>query len=284
MLAHQDYWLPQLNAGLVLAMGPVADPNGDYGVMLANVPSLKMLEDWQAKDPAILSRARFRVQKLSRCRRSALRRSSRSRRSPRFPRRGLQTEGRRSRRDAHGHRNPCSHPRRVDLRGHRRQMVQAARRLGEGGRAFGRTRNREGDAGGQLARGGRPVRDRRRFRRDRRDRRAARFAERGARPARRSLRLKADASGPQVCAGASAFRHAARALGRQNGGRKQYRPWRGRRQRQARASAQGRRDRRARQARAACPGARRRLRPRPPPRPSALHPSRTTLRARSACV
>jgi hypothetical protein len=55
MLAHQDYWLPQLNAGLVLAMGPVVDPNGAYGVMLANVPSLKMLEAWQAQDPALLA-------------------------------------------------------------------------------------------------------------------------------------------------------------------------------------------------------------------------------------
>jgi uncharacterized protein YciI len=53
MLAHQDYWLPQLNAGLVLAMGPVADPKGAYGVMLAQAPSLKMLEDWQSQDPAI---------------------------------------------------------------------------------------------------------------------------------------------------------------------------------------------------------------------------------------
>ena len=59
MLAHQDYWLPQVNAGLVLLMGPVLDPQGAYGVMVANVPSLKMLEDWQAKDPVILVRAGF---------------------------------------------------------------------------------------------------------------------------------------------------------------------------------------------------------------------------------
>jgi uncharacterized protein len=59
MLAHQDYWLPQVNAGLVLLMGPVLDPHGAYGVMVANVPSLKMLEDWQAKDPVILARAGF---------------------------------------------------------------------------------------------------------------------------------------------------------------------------------------------------------------------------------
>jgi hypothetical protein len=55
MLAHQDYWLPQVNAGLILVMGPVLDPKGAYGVMIANVPSLKMLEDWESKDPAILS-------------------------------------------------------------------------------------------------------------------------------------------------------------------------------------------------------------------------------------
>ena len=55
MLAHQDYWLPQLNAGLVLLMGPVVDPKGGYGVMVANVPSLKMLEEWQSQDPIIRS-------------------------------------------------------------------------------------------------------------------------------------------------------------------------------------------------------------------------------------
>ena len=59
MLAHQDYWLPQVNAGLVLVMGPVLDPKGAYGVMIANVPSLKMLEDWEARDPVIVSRRGF---------------------------------------------------------------------------------------------------------------------------------------------------------------------------------------------------------------------------------
>jgi hypothetical protein len=55
MLSHQDYWLSYLNAGLVIVMGPVNDPSGAYGVMVAHAPSLKMLEDWQADDPAILS-------------------------------------------------------------------------------------------------------------------------------------------------------------------------------------------------------------------------------------
>ena len=51
MLAPQVYWLPQLIAGLVLAMGPVSVPAGSYGVLIVNVPSLKMLEDWQTMDP-----------------------------------------------------------------------------------------------------------------------------------------------------------------------------------------------------------------------------------------
>jgi hypothetical protein len=55
MLAHQDFWLPHVNAGLVVAMGPVADPKGAYGVMIVNAPSLKMLEDWEAQDPVSLS-------------------------------------------------------------------------------------------------------------------------------------------------------------------------------------------------------------------------------------
>jgi hypothetical protein len=55
MLAHQDYWLPHVNAGLVLVMGPVADPKGAYGVMIANTPSLRMLEGWEAQDPIILA-------------------------------------------------------------------------------------------------------------------------------------------------------------------------------------------------------------------------------------
>ena len=55
MLAHQDYWLPHVNAGLVLVMGPVLDPKGAYGVMIVNTPSLKLLEDWEASDPIILA-------------------------------------------------------------------------------------------------------------------------------------------------------------------------------------------------------------------------------------
>jgi hypothetical protein len=53
MRAHADHWLPHLAAGLVIAMGPVADRSGGYGVMIANSPSLGWLERAQADDPVI---------------------------------------------------------------------------------------------------------------------------------------------------------------------------------------------------------------------------------------
>jgi len=59
MRSHADYWLPHVNAGLVIAMGPVADPAGGYGVMIANAPSLSWLERAQADDPAIRAGAGF---------------------------------------------------------------------------------------------------------------------------------------------------------------------------------------------------------------------------------
>ena len=59
MLAHQDYWLPQVNAGVVVAMGSVLDPRGGYGALIVNADSTEMLEGWQAKDPAILSSLGF---------------------------------------------------------------------------------------------------------------------------------------------------------------------------------------------------------------------------------
>ena len=59
MRAHQDYWLPHLNAGLVIAMGPVADPEGGWAVLLAMAPSLSFLETAQAEDPALRIGCRF---------------------------------------------------------------------------------------------------------------------------------------------------------------------------------------------------------------------------------
>jgi hypothetical protein len=65
MRAHVDYWLPHVAAGTVVAMGPVADPAGIWGVAIVNAPSLAWLEDAQAKDPAVLSGRGFVYENFS---------------------------------------------------------------------------------------------------------------------------------------------------------------------------------------------------------------------------
>lgn len=64
MRAHADYWLPHLGAGLVIAMGPVADPAGAWELAIVNAPSLGWLQAEQAKDPAIQSGRGFAYQNL----------------------------------------------------------------------------------------------------------------------------------------------------------------------------------------------------------------------------
>ena len=68
MRAHVDYWLPHLNAGLVIAMGPVADPEGVWGVMIANAPSRGWLEGVQARIRRSAPASGF-VMRTSSCRR-----------------------------------------------------------------------------------------------------------------------------------------------------------------------------------------------------------------------
>jgi uncharacterized protein len=65
MLAHQDYWLPYVGAGIVIAMGPVADPAGAWGVAIVNAPSREALDAWQANDPAVLSASGFTYETFS---------------------------------------------------------------------------------------------------------------------------------------------------------------------------------------------------------------------------
>ncbi len=47
------------SAGLVIVMGPVVDPAGGYGLMIANAPSLGWLQRAQADDPVIKAGAGF---------------------------------------------------------------------------------------------------------------------------------------------------------------------------------------------------------------------------------
>jgi uncharacterized protein YciI len=55
MRAHREYWTPRVETGLVVAMGPVADPAGGYGVAIIEAASEAMLEAMQAADPVIAS-------------------------------------------------------------------------------------------------------------------------------------------------------------------------------------------------------------------------------------
>jgi uncharacterized protein len=55
MRGHREYWTPRVETGVVVAMGPVADPAGGYGIAIIEVPSLAALERMQASDPAIAS-------------------------------------------------------------------------------------------------------------------------------------------------------------------------------------------------------------------------------------
>ena len=59
MRSHREYWMPRVETGVVIAMGPVADPAGGYGVAIIEAPSLGALEAMQASDPAIASKRGF---------------------------------------------------------------------------------------------------------------------------------------------------------------------------------------------------------------------------------
>jgi uncharacterized protein len=59
MRGHREYWMPRVEIGVVIAMGPVDDRSGAYGVAIVEAPSLMALEAMQASDPAIMARRGF---------------------------------------------------------------------------------------------------------------------------------------------------------------------------------------------------------------------------------
>jgi uncharacterized protein len=59
MRRHREYWMPRVEIGVVIAMGPVADPAGAYGVAIVEAASLMALEAMQGSDPTILSKLGF---------------------------------------------------------------------------------------------------------------------------------------------------------------------------------------------------------------------------------
>ena len=55
MRRHREYWMPRVEIGLVIAMGPVLDPSGGYGVAIIEAGSRMALDAMLGSDPAILA-------------------------------------------------------------------------------------------------------------------------------------------------------------------------------------------------------------------------------------
>ena len=52
MQAHVLYWMPFVQDGTVIVLGPVADPKGGYGVSIMGVNDRSHLDQLVADDPA----------------------------------------------------------------------------------------------------------------------------------------------------------------------------------------------------------------------------------------
>ncbi len=52
MQHHVAYWKPFVEKGIVLALGPVLDPKGGFGIAIIGVEDEKQLETLIADDPA----------------------------------------------------------------------------------------------------------------------------------------------------------------------------------------------------------------------------------------
>ncbi|MEO8883294.1 MAG: SRPBCC domain-containing protein [Devosia sp.] len=59
MMAHMGYWRPLMAEGKVIALGPVNDPKGSWGLGLMRVDSETELLDLQGRDPAVLAGLRY---------------------------------------------------------------------------------------------------------------------------------------------------------------------------------------------------------------------------------
>ncbi len=52
MQAHASYWMPYVQDGTVIVLGPVADPKGGYGIMVIEVTDKTRVDQLTAEDPA----------------------------------------------------------------------------------------------------------------------------------------------------------------------------------------------------------------------------------------
>ena len=64
MQAHARYLTNQLQLGKAIAFGPVADPRGDWGVVIVSAPDQSAVEAMRDADPAILSERGFHYEIL----------------------------------------------------------------------------------------------------------------------------------------------------------------------------------------------------------------------------
>ena len=55
MLAHQQYMRPYVESGMVIALGPVADPKGGWGLGLVEALDRSEVERLPAGDPVVLA-------------------------------------------------------------------------------------------------------------------------------------------------------------------------------------------------------------------------------------
>jgi uncharacterized protein YciI len=59
MVAHQVYWRPFVEVGTVIAMGPVADPAGGWGLAILEAASLEAVRALLARDPVVAANRGF---------------------------------------------------------------------------------------------------------------------------------------------------------------------------------------------------------------------------------
>jgi uncharacterized protein YciI len=65
MQSHSAYWAGQMREGKAVALGPVADPNGTYGVGIIELDDTADPQYLTSQDPALLANAGFRVEIFS---------------------------------------------------------------------------------------------------------------------------------------------------------------------------------------------------------------------------
>jgi uncharacterized protein YciI len=64
MLEHASYWREQMERGKVLLFGPVADPEGPWGLGVVKAQSEEEVRTFEAGDPAIQSGRGFSYKTL----------------------------------------------------------------------------------------------------------------------------------------------------------------------------------------------------------------------------